>query len=167
MEIRTREQARRHAASNITSLQRETINDASDILNMLEANSYDGPEIIYYYEAWDIINDTDAPDPHDTPDFSGCDNAKACCMLEAQLIMDAAYDEALDGLISDLQEGIDGLDDETDLAYNAITLGESGLGWTPHDEERDIGDGNLCIWRTYHTAELTINGISLTISLDD
>ncbi|EMK1731272.1 hypothetical protein V8N76_004578 [Salmonella enterica] len=169
MEIRAREHARRYAASNLTSLSADSISEAEDLRGLLEDNHYEGPEVIYYHEAWDIINDNDAPEPDEAPDFSGCESAKACCMLEAQMIMDAAYREALDEILGNLQDAIDEIEGESDLGdLEGITLGGAGLDSQPHDEERDIANGgNLCIWRKYHRAELSIDGIKLTFEYSE
>ena len=90
---------------------------AEDVCNLLDDNHYYAPEVIYYSDAWEIVAGSSFNDyePIDSLDFSGCDNALDCIMLEARMIMESVYynerelvaQEVLEGLqakLDDLQE---------------------------------------------------------------
>ena len=85
---------------------------AEDVCNLLDENSYYVPEVIYYADGWEIVAGSSFNDyePIDSLDFSGCENALDCIMLEARMIMESVYynereliaKEVLEGLQEDL-----------------------------------------------------------------
>lgn len=96
---------------------------AEDVCNLLDENSYYAPEVIYYADGWEIVagssfNDYEA----EYLDFSGCENALDCIMLEARMIIDSVYynerkaiaQEVLEGLQAKLDDLQEMLPDESD-----------------------------------------------------
>lgn len=120
-----------------------------ELRDKVESNGYSEPEVIYYHEAWDIVggssfNTIDI----DTPDFSQCETALDCVMLEAQMIVSAAYSEyegdGIAELAGELAEFIDealemGAPDELDIKISSSCL----FGWMPHNRETESG---ACIY---------------------
>ena len=81
---------------------------AADVCDLLDDNSYFAPEVNYYADGWEIVagsgfNDYD---PTDTLDFSNCDNALECLMLEARMIIDSVYYSEREKIASDVLEGL-------------------------------------------------------------
>ena len=85
---------------------------AEDVCNLLDENSYYAPEVIYYADGWEIVASSsfNEYEPIDSLDFSGCETALDCIMLEARMIMESVYynereliaQEVLEGLQEDL-----------------------------------------------------------------
>lgn len=136
-------------------------NAADEIRTALDANHYDAPEVIYYHEGWDVVTDSQAPEPAEAPDFSGCESATAAVMLEANLIMLAAYDQALSGVIDDVAAALEAAAEATGCDE---WIGSTGPGHLPHLREFDAGEGNVCHWQIdgLNIYQLTINGMDFT-----
>lgn len=81
---------------------------ADDVCSLLDDNSYYAPEVIYYADGWEIVAGSSFNDyePMDTLDFSGCDNALECTMLEARMIIDSVYYSEREKIASDVLEGL-------------------------------------------------------------
>ena len=65
----------------------------NDVCDLLDENNYYALEVIYYDDAWEIVTSSQFND-YDTIekiDFSACENALDCIMLEAQMILDSVY----------------------------------------------------------------------------
>ena len=89
---------------------------AEDVCSLLDENSYYAPEVIYYVDAWEIVagssfNEYEA----EYLDFSGCDNALDCIMLEARMIMESVYYNERELIAQEVLEGLqEMLPDESD-----------------------------------------------------
>lgn len=81
---------------------------ADDVCNLLDENSYYAPEVIYYADGWEIVVGSSFNDyePMDTLDFSGCDNALDCIMLEARMILDSVYYNERESIAQEVLEGL-------------------------------------------------------------
>lgn len=90
---------------------------AEDVCDLLDDNSYYAPEVHYYADGWEIVagSSFNDYDPSDAPDFSGCDNALQCVMLEARMIIDSVYYSERASIASDVLDGLqEMLSDESD-----------------------------------------------------
>lgn len=90
---------------------------ADDVCDLLDDNSYYAPEVIYYADAWEIVagSSFNEYEPMDTLDFSSCDNALECIMLEARMIVDSVYYVERESIASEVLEGLqEMLPDESD-----------------------------------------------------
>jgi hypothetical protein len=90
---------------------------ASDVCDLLDENSYYAPEVIYYADGWEVVAGSSFNDyePMDTLDFSGCDNALECIMLEARMIIDSVYYNEREAIAQEVLEGLqEMLPDESD-----------------------------------------------------
>lgn len=90
---------------------------AEDVCNLLDENSYYAPEVIYYADGWEIVAGSSFNDyePFDTLDFSACDNALECIMLEARMIIDSVYYNEREAIAQEVLEGLqEMLPDESD-----------------------------------------------------
>lgn len=90
---------------------------AEDVCNLLDENSYYAPEVIYYADGWEIVagSSFNEYEPMDTLDFSGCDNALECIMLEARMIIDSVYYNEREAIAQEVLEGLqEMLPDESD-----------------------------------------------------
>lgn len=111
---------------------------ADDVCNLLDDNSYFAPEVIYYADGWEIVagSSFNKYDPMDTLDFSGCDNALDCIMLEARMIVDSVYYNEREAIaqevLEDLQEQLPESDDEQEI-YSKAESRLGGLYWAEKD----------------------------------
>lgn len=90
---------------------------AEDVCNLLDENSYYAPEVIYYADGWEIVagSSFNEYEPIDTLDFSGCEDALDCIMLEARMIMDSVYYNEREAIAHEVLEGLqEDLPDESD-----------------------------------------------------
>lgn len=90
---------------------------ADDVCNLLDENSYYAPEVIYYADGWEIVagSSFNEYEPMDALDFSSCDNALECIMLEARMIIDSVYYSERESIAQDVLEGLqEMLPDESD-----------------------------------------------------
>lgn len=90
---------------------------AEDVCNLLDENSYYAPEVIYYADGWEIVAGSSFNDyePMEKLDFSGCDNALECIMLEARMIIDSVYYNEREAIAQEVLEGLqEMLPDESD-----------------------------------------------------
>lgn len=136
------------AASNISDALQDDIDTSSSIPDQiqsaLDAGSFSAPDIIYYHQSWDVVCDSGSPEPYEKPDFSGCDNARDCVQLEANMIMESAYGEAVQSLCENIGDALEDVAAKTSIAD--WTPGGAGLDHLPHLREFDAGDGNVCHW---------------------
>ena len=81
---------------------------AEDVCNLLDDNHYYAPEVIYYADGWEIVagSSFNEYDPIDSLDFSGCDNALDCIMLEARMIMESVYYNERELVAQEVLEGL-------------------------------------------------------------
>lgn len=90
---------------------------AEDVCDLLDENSYFAPEVIYYYDAWEIVAGSSFNEYElmEKIDFSNCENSLECIVLEARMILDAAYYSEREKIASDVLEGLqEMLPDESD-----------------------------------------------------
>lgn len=90
---------------------------ASDVCDLLDENSYYAPEVIYYADGWEVVagSSFNEYEPMDTLDFSGCDNALECIMLEARMIIYSVYYNERESVAQEVLEGLqEALPDEND-----------------------------------------------------
>ncbi|MEG0407430.1 MAG: hypothetical protein RR623_01030 [Bacilli bacterium] len=80
----------------------------SDVCDLLDENSCFAPEVIYYADGLEIVagSSFNEYEPMDTLDFSGCENALDCIMLEARMILDAVYYSEREAIAADVLEGL-------------------------------------------------------------
>lgn len=93
----------------LSRLTQDELNDLtpSDVCDLLDENSYYAPEVIYYADAWEIVagssfNDYEAS----CLDFSNCDNALDCLMLEANALVNDAYYCEREEIAADILDGL-------------------------------------------------------------
>lgn len=81
---------------------------ADDVCNLLDDASYYAPEVHYYADGWEIVAGSSFNDytPMDTLDFSVCDNALECIMLEARMILDSVYYSEREAIAQEVLEGL-------------------------------------------------------------
>lgn len=166
------EQIQKYVYSNLGELgysnEEVTARNVQNTLrDLLDEGNFCAPEFVYTYENWDIINDRDLDDPNETVDFSDCDNAIACVEREAAAVVEATYYRLLDEALGEITSALEEVEGEMKFSVIRITLGDGGLGVMPHDEEWDVGEGNLYWWKAYGRAQLDINGLSFNIKLED
>lgn len=90
----------------------DEINELSldDAIEILEDNHYYGVEVIYTYDAWEIVAGSSFNEysPMDTMDFTGCESSLDCVFHEACEIMNSVYyserNEIISDLLSELQD---------------------------------------------------------------
>lgn len=90
---------------------------SDDVCNLLDDASYYAPEVIYYVDGWEIVAGSSFNDyePMETLDFSSCDNALDCIMLEARMIIDSVYYSERENIAQEVLEGLqENLPDESD-----------------------------------------------------
>lgn len=90
---------------------------AEDVCNLLDDASYYAPEVIYYADGWEIVagGSFNGYEDIEPLDFSSCDNALECIMLEARMILDSVYYSERESIASDVLEGLqEMLPDESD-----------------------------------------------------
>lgn len=81
---------------------------AEDVCNLLDENSYYAPEVIYYADGWEIVagSSFNDYDPAETLDFSGCETALDCIMLEARMLMESVYYNEREKIAQEVLEGL-------------------------------------------------------------
>lgn len=79
-----------------------------DVCNLLDENSYYAPEVHYYADGWEIVagSSFNEYEPMDTLDFSNCENALECIMLEARMIIDSVYYNEREVIAQEVLEGL-------------------------------------------------------------
>ena len=90
----------------------DEINELSidDVIEILDDNYYYGVEVIYTYDAWEIVagNSFNNYSPMDTFDFIGCESSLDCVYRDACAILNSVYyserDEIINELLSELQD---------------------------------------------------------------
>lgn len=84
----------------------DEINNLSldDVMEILDDNSYFGVEVIYTYDAWEIVAGSSFNEysPMDTLDFTGCESSLDCVFREACEVMNSVYYLERDKIITDL-----------------------------------------------------------------
>ena len=90
---------------------------------------------------------------------------------EAEAIVDATYHAYLNTALGELEEALeDGVDilESMGLYVESIEGGSAGYDSCVHSEEHDVGNGgNMFLWRTYDVAQIDINGMSFTLTLEE
>lgn len=115
----------------------------------------------YVHEAWDIVNDSELNPDDDCLDFSGCQDARDCVLLEARASVQGAIDEGWDSQLDDYAEALCDLVDTVRerMGYTGshitINIGRgSQFGWAVHNYETEY----CCVWddepNEYHAAKL-------------
>lgn len=80
---------------------------ADDVCNLLDDNSYFAPEVIYYCDGWEIVAGSSFNDySAGYNDFSNCESALDCIMLEANALVNDAYYSERESIASDVLEGL-------------------------------------------------------------
>lgn len=89
---------------------------ADDVCNLLDENSYYAPEVIYYADGWEIVAGSSFSDySAGFNDFSSCENALDCIMIEANALVNDAYYSERENIAQDVLEGLqENLPDESD-----------------------------------------------------
>lgn len=90
---------------------------AEDVCDLLDENNYYAPEVTYYAYGWEIVAGNQLNDykPMETLDFSSCENALDCIMLEARMIIDSVYYTEREKIAQEVLEGLqEMLPDESD-----------------------------------------------------
>lgn len=90
---------------------------AENVCNLLDENDYYAPEVIYYADSWEIVagSSFNEYEPMETLDFSSCENALDCIMLEARMIIDSVYYTEREAIAKEVLEGLqEMLPDESD-----------------------------------------------------
>lgn len=90
----------------------DEINELSidDVIEILDDNSYFGVEVIYTFDAWEIVagRSFNSYSPLDTIDFTGCESSLDCVNREARDIMNSVYyserNKIINELLSELQD---------------------------------------------------------------
>lgn len=94
----------------LRNLSQDELNELtpSDVCDLLDENSYYAPEVIYYADGWEIVAGSlfNEYEPIDTLDFSNCDNALDCIMLEARTIIDSVYYSEREAIAAEVLEGL-------------------------------------------------------------
>lgn len=136
-----------------------------ELLESIESNGYCQPsEIGTTAEAWDLMWSEMARNlSYEKPDFSSCNSAFECVELEGQQVLNAAYYEATQEIVSNIAQAIDECfnHDFGNLELTEMFIGKSGLGHISHDYETDIVDSSLCVWVASKVVEITIDGVTL------
>ena len=145
-------------------------NVENELLESIESNGYCQPsEIGTTTEAWDLMWSEMARSlSYEKPDFSSCNSAFECVELEGQQVLNSAYYEATQEIVSNISQAIDELFSED---FNGKTLTEvfickSGLGHIPHDYEIDIADSSVCVWDASNKIEINVGGVYLYGTLE-
>lgn len=139
-----------------------------DIRRVLEENDFYAPDFVYNDELLEIITERDLEDP-DEVCFDGIESAMEAVKREANAIVDATYYAYLRTALEEVEEALqDAVDyaEAMNLEIESIEGGLSGLGHLPHDSEFTVvEDGTAYWWREQNVIELTINGISFTLTI--
>ena len=142
----------------------------NDLLESIESNGYCQPsDIGTTAEAWDLVWSEMARNlNYEKPDFSSCDSALECVELEGQSILDAAYYETTQEIVSNIAQTIDELfsEDFNGKTLTEVFIGKSGLGHIPHDYETDIADSSVCVWNASNMIEINVIGVYLYGTLE-
>ena len=168
-------QIQQHVYNNLGEIEDQlgevTVDDVQDeVRRTLEENDFYAPEFCYNNELLDIIVDRDLENP-DEVCFDGIESAMEAVKREAEAIVDATYHAYLSTALGELEEALDdGVDilESMGLEVESIKGGDAGYGDCTHSEEHDVGNGgNMFLWRTYNVAQIDINGMSFTLSLEE
>ena len=131
----------------------------------IEANGYCQPsEIGTTAEAYDIVwSDLARNTDYEMPDFSMCKSSLECIEAEGQSILNSAYNEATQEIAKEIANAIDECFsyDFGNLELTEMRIGESGLGYIPHDYETDIADSSMLVWVKTKMIQITIEGVTL------
>lgn len=145
-------------------------NVENELLESIESNGYCQPsEIGTTAEAWDLVwSEMARKLDYEKPDFSSCSSAFECVELEGQAILDAAYYEATQEIVSNITQAIAELfsEDFNGKTLIEIFIGKSGLGHIPHDYETDIADSSVCVWGASNMIEINVDGVYLYGTLE-
>lgn len=93
----------------LRNLSQDELNELmpSDVCDLLDENSYFAPEVIYYADAWEIVAGSSFNDySAGYNDFSECDNALDCLMIEANALVNDAYYSEREAIAADILNGL-------------------------------------------------------------
>ncbi|QYA57493.1 hypothetical protein SARAHDANIELLE_65 [Hafnia phage vB_HpaM_SarahDanielle] len=126
-------------------------------------------EVIYYHDAWAIINDSDFNGfAEDDLDFSGCKSAQEAVMYEANSMM---YNVA-SSILGDFKDDLYGVIlaakafcDEKGFEVNRVYC-EMGcnLDSLPHNYETEFNGYTCCVWEDYNTFAIDVHGARITVN---
>lgn len=140
-------------------------NVENELLESIESNGYCQPsEIGTTAEAWDLVwSEMARKLDYEKPDFSLCNSAFECVELEGQQVLNAAYYEATQEIVSNITQAIAELfsEDFNGKTLAEVFIGKSGLGHISHDYEKDIADSSVCVWDASNKIEIDIEGVTL------
>ena len=102
----------------LRSLSQDEINNLtpSDVCDLLDDNHYFAPEVIYYADGWEVVagssfNDYSAGSSFKdysagNNDFSECESALDCVMLEANALVNDAYYSEREAIAAEILESL-------------------------------------------------------------
>lgn len=131
---------------NVNGNQFDSIDDlVSDL-----ANADASVEVIYNSDAWSIVNDGDFPAVD--CDFSGCNSALDCVLLEAQMAVNEVAYEAQSFFAYTIREAAEAVDIFAEdngfiFAWCEVEFG-SILDRLVHQSEMEFGEYNGCVYHT-------------------
>ena len=157
--------------NNRQNLTFSTSNDLDDVIDLLRG--LDEPtfnDVIYTYDAWQICAG-ELSGTHDESDYTSCDSALECLMLDANSISTRVQSEGYnDGIDEIAQEIYHAIETACELGYEGdftITTGAI-FGWTAHDRETAEGcaiyDTNLIEGELYAVEHAISNTLYISAS---
>ena len=102
----------------LRNLSQDEINELTpnDVCDLLDDNHYFAPEVIYYADGWEVVagssfNDYSAGSSFKdysagNNDFSGCETALDCVMLEANALVNDAYYSEREAIAVEILESL-------------------------------------------------------------
>lgn len=134
----------------------DTLGDfESQIRDLLENNdNMDSPEVLEvsaYGDAWETVQQSEFDNVDIEPqDFSSCESALDCLVMEANALLRACWSEKAEAYIEELAEAlaevVEGCEEFGSIDELIITNG-CRLGDIPHAREFDAGSYSVCMWK--------------------
>lgn len=126
------------------------------------------PEVIYYHDAWSIINDSDFNGfVEDDLDFSGCKSAQEAVMLEANSMMYGVGTSVLGDFKDDFYGVLLAVRNFCkDKGFNVTRVYcemSCHLDCLPHNYEEDFNGFTGCIWEDNNTLSVDVHGAKLIV----
>jgi hypothetical protein len=112
-----------------------------EIWDAIRDNAPGPQELVYIYEAWQIVCSSDLDEAEDV-DLSHCKNAYDAVMEEANGKIRATWYRAISEAASEIADMIaDACEAAAELGFDGdISLSRgSRFGWTPHNRETEMG----------------------------
>ena len=172
--------------SGLNGLTFDRRDDFADVIrDALDAANYFAPTVDYSSDAWAIVTGLDFAKVDIECDFSECKNAVACVELEANAILNEAYSEDLDGVLTTIASALNDVFDldEKDFTgasryqVNEIRQCDSArdvrLGYIAHSLEYDLrsvdstGASSVCVWLEHRELYFKVHGMAFCATLDD